>query len=205
MLLSCQPDSSTVRNNSGTPSEALAKDDAFILVPGKKIGKVSALKCSKTDVLEAYGDDAIVDSVYLGEGLLAEGVILFPGDFKKRVEFFWDVEIDSLRPSFIRISGDEKGQTVWRTTEGISIGTPIGEVEKLNGKPFEIYGFGWDYGGVVNSWNGGKLTETLGLTFAPSTSEIPEYLLGESQFSSNDKSLLAVRPVVAVMVSSFRE
>ena len=79
------------------------------------------------------------------------------------------------------------------------------EVERINGTPFQIYGFGWDYGGLVNSWNGGKLPETLGLTFTYTASEVPEYLLGEVQLWSNDKSLLSVGPVVSVIVSSFRE
>lgn len=204
-LLSCQPNQTTQQDEPVTPAKNENPDPAFILIPGKKVGKVSAEKCTRKDVLEAYGANAVVDSIYLGEGVLEEGVVLFPDDMLKRVEFFWDHTIDSLRPSFIRISGNEQGQTLWRTPEGISIGTPIAEVERINGTPFQIYGFGWDYGGLVNSWNGGKLPETLGLTFTYTASEVPEYLLGEVQLWSNDKSLLSVGPVVSVIVSSFRE
>ena len=33
----------------------------------------------------------------------------------------------------------------------------IEEVEKINGKPFKIAGFEWDYGGYVSNWTGGSL------------------------------------------------
>ena len=39
------------------------------------------------------------------------------------------------------------GPSKWLTPFGIRIGTPFGEVEKQNGKPFRLNGFGWDLGG----------------------------------------------------------
>ena len=205
LLFGCQTDVSNQQNASANQIESTPAESEFILVPGKKIGKISAEKCSPQDVLTAYAPDVAIDSIDLGEGLKVEGLILYPDDLQKRVEFFWDYEIDSLRPSFIKISGDEQGGTRWKTAEGITIGTPIEEVQRLNGKPFLIYGFEWDYGGMVKSWNEGKLSETLGLVFTPSVSEVPEYLMGDSEFSSDDESLLSVRPLVSAIVSSFRE
>ena len=37
----------------------------------------------------------------------------------------------------------------WRTKEGLRIGTPLAELERIIGGPFELYGFGWDFGGQV--------------------------------------------------------
>lgn len=205
MFLACQSEVANQQNEQTALEENTPDDSEFLFVPGKRIGKISVEKSSPEDVLQAYGTNAVEDTIYLGEGVEAKGVVLFPDQPDKRVDFYWDSEVDSLRPSFIRITGDENGHSVWHTDMGIKIGTPIEEVEALNGRPFLLYGFDWDYGGVVNSWDGGNLPETLGLTFSYTVSEVPEYLLGEVILKSNDEKVLAVKPVVSTMVGSFRE
>ena len=36
------------------------------------------------------------------------------------------------------------------------------EIEALNGRPFKLYGFGFDYGGTTLDWNGGALATQAG-------------------------------------------
>lgn len=36
-------------------------------------------------------------------------------------------------------------------------GTSLKELQRLNGKPFRLFGFSWDYGGLVESWQKGRL------------------------------------------------
>ncbi|MEE1611341.1 hypothetical protein [Microvirga sp. CF3016] len=45
----------------------------------------------------------------------------------------------------------------WSGPEGLRVGSPFKAVETVNGKPFILYGFEWDYGGTIESWNGGAL------------------------------------------------
>ncbi|MGQ0546356.1 MAG: hypothetical protein ACT4P3_13635 [Betaproteobacteria bacterium] len=45
----------------------------------------------------------------------------------------------------------------WRTEEGIRVGLPLRELEKLNGKPISFNGFGGELGGGIDSWHGGTL------------------------------------------------
>ncbi len=179
--------------------------EEYLIIPGRQVGRLQATRCTVSDALEAYGSDARQDTIYLGEGIYDTGVVLYPDDPVKRVEIYWDTSLDTLRPTFIRINGGFGRQSLWHTPEGITIGTTLEEVETINGKPFKIWGFGWDYGGVVNSWEGGKLPETLGLTFAPTVEDVPEYLLGEVELQSDQPALRAVKPVVVSLVCSFRE
>ena len=39
----------------------------------------------------------------------------------------------------------------------MTLGTRLGRLTQLNGRPFTLSGFGWDYAGTVISWNGGRL------------------------------------------------
>lgn len=45
----------------------------------------------------------------------------------------------------------------WHSAEGIKIGSGLKDLLQVNGKKISFYGFGWDYGGTVDSYNGGKL------------------------------------------------
>lgn len=204
-FLSCQSASSKQQVAEDISENSELNQDDYLLIPGHRIGRINVNNSTRKDVLNEYGKEAKLENIELGEGFSAEGVVMYPEDPERRVEMFWDLELDSLRPSFIRIVGDGLGHSKWHTGEGITIGTPIKEVERLNGKPFIIYGFHWDYGGIVHSWEGGNLQETLGLTFSPVKSDVPEYLQGEGLFQSNDKYVLEVEPVVSVIESSFRE
>jgi len=45
----------------------------------------------------------------------------------------------------------------WRLPPPFALIMALDELQKLNGRPFLFNGFAWDFGGVVTSWDGGKL------------------------------------------------
>ncbi|MCB0639171.1 MAG: hypothetical protein KDC54_21235 [Lewinella sp.] len=138
----------------------------FTIEIGQRVGLITPDSSSRELVLALYGDSARVEEVYLGEGLYEEGVVLFPDNPRRRVEIYWEPQFDPVRPSYLRISGYQ-GETDWKTTEGITVGTTLTELNRLNGRPFQLYGFGWDYGGSVVDWMGGQLSNELGLRLEP--------------------------------------
>lgn len=46
------------------------------------------------------------------------------------------------------------------TDKGLKIGSTMTELLRLNGKPITFSGFGWDYGGMIQSFNGGALEKS---------------------------------------------
>lgn len=175
----------------------------FTIVPGERIGLITPTLCTQEAVLAAYGDSARVDSVNLVEGLKGQGVVLFPNDSLRRAEIYWDPEVDINHPAFVNIVGTG-GKSEWHTNEGITIGTPIEEVERLNGIAFMLSGFNWDYGGTVTDWQDGKFNTTLGLTFEPAAGKVvPDSIQGDITLRSDDPRLRAVAPVVAGMEFHF--
>lgn len=48
----------------------------------------------------------------------------------------------------------------WHTTDGLKIGSAVANLLKLNGKAIKFYGFGWDYGGAIISYNAGKFEKS---------------------------------------------
>jgi hypothetical protein len=86
----------------------------------------------------------------------------------------------------------------------------LAQLEKLNGKPFTFSGFGWDYGGGVAGWGGGKL-ENSGISVQLRESPlIYEYMeqtelarvLGDQQVSSSEPVLEKMQvQVLEIMLS----
>lgn len=79
-------------------------------------------------------------------------VVLFPGS-PRQIEI---VLQDSTAKADVKavIIGQK---SEWTTLAGVSVGMTLKELEALNEKPFLFYGGGWDQGGYVTNWKGGKL------------------------------------------------
>src|SRR5262249_44865910 len=72
----------------------------------------------------------------------------------------------------------------WRTSDGIGFGTSLKELERRNGKPFEMMGWGtnvegYSVGGDLTSFHGGPLGRQLSclvLTLTPQTNDKGDYV-----------------------------
>jgi hypothetical protein len=197
ILLSCKE-----KPAPSQPETPPAKTFDCTIVPGVRVGLITKDAGTREAVLAAYGDSARVDSIHLIESMMAEGVVLFPDNPRRTAYVYWDQENNPKTPAFIRIiSGDTPSAGAdWKTDSGFGIGTPITELEKLNGKPFDIYGFGWDYGGAVTDWKGGNLAgKGIHLYFTIGESDNFDKISGEKVLSSNDPELLKAMPRVATL------
>jgi hypothetical protein len=175
-----------------------------------------AIKCegpfgrnaSHADLVKAFGNNNVVDQDIGGtEGEKIKASVLYPSDPKARLEIIWSDE-KSRRGPTIRA----KDQSAWATANGIRIGTALADVEKMNGKPFKLSGFDWDYGGKVTDWQGGALGKpqpggcVIGVEFVH-PEDSPEANLtkvtGEGEFRSDNADMRAVEPYVAAVTISY--
>jgi hypothetical protein len=90
------------------------------------------------------------------EGETAPGYILYPDDPSRRAYLYVD---DGGRLETVSVFDPESR---WRLDNGVGMGMPIAELVRLNGGPLRFMGTGWDYGGWVTSWRGGRLAEPEG-------------------------------------------
>lgn len=181
-----------------TAVSAHAQDSADnTIVLGKRVGLIKP-GMTATELERAYGKANVKHEDIPGaEGETIPGARLF-ADTDREVEVIWDPENEKKKVVFdVHVIG-----TAWKFENGLKTGMTLEEVEKINGKPFKISGFAWDYGGYAN-FEGGKLAGKVSLRFNPSTEDIPEYLQGDKELSSTDKKLRAVKPVVETPISVF--
>jgi hypothetical protein len=158
------------------------------------------------DVVAAFGQrNVALRSVDAGEGAKVDATVVHPNNKARRVEITWNDAQARRRPATITV---RKG-SAWRIANGIGVGTPLERVEAINGRPFMLAGFDWDYGGTVTDWQGGALAKRPGacrlmLRFEPRRRTNAD-VSGDRDFSSADKAMRAAAPAVYEMILSFDE
>ena len=107
-----------------------------------------------------FGEANVVslDSIPVGEGLFEAGVVIF-SDTEDRVDVTWRDPSSRYSSNRARIRGDRNS---WETPHGLRLGLDLRSVEAINGRPFQLSGFAWDYAGTVLSWEGGRLEASPG-------------------------------------------
>jgi hypothetical protein len=125
------------------------------LLPGVRVGPITA-KTSHTDLIRIFGKENVrTKEVSLGEGDYAPGAIVYPQEPNKTLVVLWKDSQARRFPKLVQISGEKSD---WKVTHGISLGTTLKELERLNGKPFILTGLGGgEYAGTVVSWEEGEL------------------------------------------------
>ncbi|AXK72310.1 hypothetical protein DWG18_08450 [Lysobacter sp. TY2-98] len=139
-----------------------------------------------------YGDAAVARKTFHGaEGAQATGWVLFANEPARRIDIWLDEAGRHPAPLAVH-----PGST-WRRADGVRIGLTSVELEALNGRPFVFAGFGWDYGGAVSDWQGGRLAQDspfVGPVILCEPANPPEdYPSGDSEFRS-DLPVVRKRP-----------
>ena len=164
---------------------------------------------SHDDLVKAFGAANVVYQDVAGaEGEKVKATVLFPTDRKARLEVFWSDE-NARRGPMLRV----KDQSAWASPNGIHIGMALADVEKLNGKPFKLQGFGKDGLAPVSDWNGGSFNTwsadcKLGLRLkadSKATAEARAAVAGEKEFLSSDAAIRALKPSVGEILLAYQE
>lgn len=186
---------------------------SFQIIPGVKAGAITA-RTSEADLRKIYGSKNVQSGeVGLGEGETVPGTIIYPDAPDKRLEIVWKNAKTRRSPEFVQFAGEK---SLWKTTQGISLGTSLKTLEQINGKDFVLLGFEWDYSGTVVSWNSGRLARSFGKTgesvtlrLSPQTYEDKALekdlnaVAGDGEFSSKNKSMQKIDPKVYFVMVKF--
>ena len=129
----------------------------------------------------------------VGEGEMLDVSYVFPGTDKELILLWSAQDFKHLRE--IRIT---KSSSPWKTEAGMAVGTSLKKVEEINGKPFLMSGFQWDYAGSTMSWNRGNLSSDLVVTFAE-PKRVHKSLIGDQEISSDNPPLRRANPRVQVL------
>lgn len=91
----------------------------------------------------------------------------------------------------------------WASKAGLRKGAGLAELERINGGPFELAGFGWDYGGQV--FAKGAALKGIDIFVSPTRGSAQELdaATGDRKFSSRDAVIAKLAPEVVVIEVRF--
>ena len=171
--------------------------DDKTIVPGVRVGPIEK-GMTLFGLKSLLGADKVKPTKIPGaEGEELDGVRLFAGT-DRELEILFNEEGNEKEIWDLRILG--KG---WKFSNGLKLGLGIAEVEKINGKPFKVSGFEWDYGGWCD-FSGGGLEGKVSVRFSPLGDSTDESLMGDQQIPTTNKKLRAAKVVVTDISVIFR-
>ncbi|QKZ14743.1 hypothetical protein [Spirosoma sp. KUDC1026] len=220
LAFACKPKESHTADTKSADSLTESKAIDFQIIPGERVGPIQ-FTTSEADLLRRFGPSVVTagDTIYGAEGEEFVGTTLYKGTVDE-VQILYQDSSGRLHPELILIrptTTDDEGNplpnlapTRWQTADGLRIGTQLSELEKRNGKPFKLWGFGWDYGGNISDWQGGKMSlpageSLLALTLGPpatlTTAQEKAYgqVMGDSEFLSSFAPMKRLNPEVQAM------
>ncbi len=147
----------------------------------------------------AFGPQNVIPETIDGpEGEKLNVTAIYPADPTKRIEVTFRNEEE--RTGLVTVTVKEDA-SAWTGPGGLKMGDGLAAAEAANGGAFEVAGFGWDYGGYVSDWKGGKLAEPApgchaSLRFQRSPGNNDMSLVGEEGRASDLPALRAAKPTV---------
>ena len=132
-----------------------ANDPWLILTSGEK-GSLN-VHTTHEDLVREYGPSNVTDQdADVGDGEIQPLTVLFAEDPQRRIELLWKDPGKNTEPAFATIRGKASR---WHAVHGISLGTTLPDLERINGRPFRfaLTNDGTDMAEEHISWQGGLL------------------------------------------------
>lgn len=191
----------------------LAQTGDWVIVPGKRAGPIDAA-ASEARLVELFGARNVSrESFEVEPGVALPATVLFASDPSRRAVLLWRDPETRTGPESVLIRGE---RSVWRTDKGITLGTPLATLRRINGRPLTLLGFGSDVGGTILEGDGGALTElgapgpagvvgrTLVIRVEPDPaqrdSSAYQQSVGNDQHSSESDAMRSLKPRVYELI-----
>jgi hypothetical protein len=192
-------------------SLASADSNDWLIVPGKRAGPITP-KTKRADLVRCFGAKNVEDGeIITSDGGREAGTLVFGDQPDASLGILWvDDTPDAGIRSIVFCNGSERAEKCrWHTEDGISFGTDLKTLERRNGRKFKLNGFDWGYGGLITSWESGRLERlsvacgrvTLRVDPRPGEASderqsLIEQVEENDEFLSSDAAMQALNPVV---------
>jgi hypothetical protein len=207
------------------PSFVMGQANDFLLVPGVRVGPLTA-SAVKADVPRLFpGATVKDDELELDEGYVLQATFVNREKRPESLAIVWNGKTPDSHPKQVFVCrGRGRGECKWHAVApggNIGVGVKMLDLEKINGKPFTIHGFGYGYGGNIESWDGGKIEKfdcnnslLLGVDGVRNregeftvnvTSEEKQSFSGNRSIPTTNEGLRKLNPAITDIVFNFAE
>lgn len=158
---------------------------------------------------QALGAENVVEQTFETEGDPITLAVIYPHDETRRMEIAWRDEAN-------RRGIDKIGITAGSRLAGpqdLAVGSSVADAERLNGRPFDVRGFLWDFGGNVADWRGGRLAHAnacrVNVSFVVADAAArrlwPDEVVGDRLIASDAPVLRSLEPTVSSITYVYPE
>lgn len=138
-------------------------ENHFSIIAANSVGEILPSH-TKQDIIRLYGSGNVQDTVIqIAEGDLKQVTIIKCSN-GGRLQIAWE---SNNKPVEITIM---QGSANWRTQDNITIGTTLADIEKINGQPFAISGYGRNIALTGIPSGTGRLSSEIFYRFRPTRS-----------------------------------
>ena len=125
-----------------------------------------------------------------------QDVWVFANDPRRAIDVRFVDDGGGLRLESAQIMGTD---SEWVLPGGLKIGDNLETVERYNGKPFGLWGFGGDNGGASEDWNGGAMQAATNpdCTYFVNFSQQHNAVSEGSHVQSDDAAVRALKPKIS--------
>lgn len=199
---------------SGTGNEG-----DWLIVPGKRAGPITP-RTTRADLVRIFGAKNLEDDdIVITDGDREWGTEVFGDQPNISLSILWkdDTPDSHIRTIIFCHTSEPLSTCRWHTADGITFGTSLKTLEKANERKFKLSGFDWGYGGLITSWEGGRLERlngpcgriTIRLDPAPGApseerSRLLEQVEDDVEFWSSDAPMQSLNPIIDHMSMSFQ-
>jgi hypothetical protein len=189
----------------------------WLIVPGSRVGPITAATTHE-DLIKLFGATNVVDEeVTVTDGGPEPGTVIFQNRPYDSLSIVWSPEHKISVIVACYVQWPDPKDCHWHTREGITFGTTLKALERLNGRAFQLAGFAFDGSGAVTSWEGGRLAHlsapSCGSVFMrldphprnPSEERLFDQLIGDRFFSSTIPGMQVLNPEVNWLEMSFAD
>ena len=196
-----------------------AESGDWLIIPGKRVGPITAAT-TRADLVRIFGAKNVQDDeIVATDGGREWGTTVFGDQPSISLSILWKDDSPDAHSRWILFCRSSEPQNTcrWHTPDGITFGTSLKTLEKINERKFKLNGFDWGYGGSITSWNGGRLeilsagcgSVTIRLDPPPGApseerTRLLEQVEGDTEFWSSDAAMQALNPVVDYLSISFQ-
>ncbi|MBC7873729.1 MAG: hypothetical protein H7Y01_07035 [Ferruginibacter sp.] len=110
------------------------------------------------EIQAAFGASNVKDERICGAECVdsVDVTIIYPGSTKEII-VYWEDSFYHKDIAFIQTGMPE---APYHTAAGLKTGSSLNDLLKINGQKITFSGFGWDYGGSIQSYNNGSLEKS---------------------------------------------
>ena len=192
----------------------------WLIVPGKRVGPITP-DFTRADLPRVFGAKNVKeDEIITADGVREQGTRVFADQADSSLAILWqdDDSQAHIRRIIVCENADASHRCRWHTADGLTIGSTLKMLEKINQHEFKVAGFEWGYGGLVTSWEGGRLqgvsdgcgslTVRLDPAPAPASDErnrLLEAVEEDAEFPSSHAAMQSLNPAVDHLSVSFQK